>query len=143
MTSRPVLLLATAFGLAVLPAWAQTKPPQPAATAPAATAPAAKPTLSLPAASPTAAAAPSWNGSWSGAFGARSDIVVTISGDKVAGVALLGQPLTITASSITPTVASMSGPDFSLTLTKVSPASAQGSYENNRKEKASALFSKN
>jgi hypothetical protein len=143
MTSRLVLLLGAALGLAALPALAQTKPPQPAATAPAATAPAAKPTLSLPAASPAATAAPSWNGSWSGAFGARSDIVVTISGDKVAGVALLGQPLTVTTSNITPTTASMSGPDFSLTLTKVSPASAQGSYENNRKEKASALFSKN
>jgi hypothetical protein len=122
MTSRLVLLLGAAFGLAVLPVSAQTKPPPPGATAPT---------------------APSWNGSWSGAFGARSDIVVTISLDKVAGVALLGQPLTITASSITPTVASMSGPDFSLTLTRVSPASAQGAYENNRKEKASALFSKN
>ncbi len=143
MTSRLILLLGAALGLAVLPVSAQTKPPPPGATAPAATAPSAKPTLSLPAASPAAAAAPSWNGSWSGAFGARSDIVVTISGDKVAGVALLGQPLTITTSNITPTTASMSGPDFSLTLTKVSPASAQGSYENNRKEKASALFSKN
>jgi hypothetical protein len=124
MTSRLVLLLGAALGLAVLPVSAQTKPPPPGATAPTAT-------------------APSWNGSWSGAFGARSDIVVTISLDKVARVALLGQPLTITASSITPTVASMSGPDFSLTLTRVSPGSAQGAYENNRKEKASALFSKN
>ena len=143
MISRLVLLLGDALGLAVLPVSAQTKPPPPGATPPTATAPSSKPTLSLPAAGPTAAAAPSWNGSWSGAFGARSDIVVTISGDKVAGVALLGQPLTITASSITPTVASMSGPDFSLTLTKVGPANAQGAYENNRREKASALFSKN
>ena len=106
-------------------------------------APSAKPTLSLLAASQAAAAAPSWNGSWSGAFGARSDIVVTISGDKVAGIAWLGQPLTITTSSITPTTASMSGPDFSLTLTKVSPVSAQGAYGTNRQEKASALFSTN
>jgi len=129
MISRRALHLGAALGLAILPVSAQTKPPPPGATA---IAPSAKPTLSLPAASPTATAAPSWNGSWSGAFGARSDIVVTISGEKVAGVALLGQPLTITASSITPTVASMSGPDFSLTLTKVSPASAQGAFENIR-----------
>jgi hypothetical protein len=147
MMLRQVLLLAAALGLAMSPAWAQTKPPQPPATAPAAASPATRPTLSLPAASaattPAATAAPSWNGSWKGAFGARSDIVVTISADKVTGVALLGQPLTITSSSLTATTASVSGPDFSLTLTKVAPTSAQGAYENNRKEKASALFSKN
>jgi hypothetical protein len=107
----------------------QTKP---------ATPPAALPVLTLP-----GAAAPAWDGRWSGSFGARSDMVVTITKGSVSGVALLGQPLVVTSSSVSGDTVTASGPDFSLTLRKVAPTNAQGTYENNRKEKASALFSRN
>jgi len=87
--------------------------------------------------------ASSWNGRWAGAFGARSDIVVTITAGKVASVTLLGQPLTVATSAITGDSATMSGPDFSLSLKRVAPGSAQGTYENNRKERATALLTRN
>ncbi len=84
-----------------------------------------------------------WDGRWSGSFGARSDIVVNIAGNKVVSVTLIGQPLSISASMVSGNVVSMSGPDFLMTMTQVAPTNAQGTYENNRKEKATALLSRN
>jgi hypothetical protein len=129
------VLLATAAIQAILTvgSMAQTKPP-------GSTAPAAKPVLSLPAAAP--AAQPLWDGRWNGSFGARSDVSFTFSGERITGVAFLGQPMTVTSTSVTGGIATMSGPDFSLTLTRIGPASAQGIYENNRKEKAAVLLNK-
>lgn len=101
---------------------AQTKPP--AASAPAVT------------------AQPAWDGRWSGSFGARSDVSVTFSAERITGVSFLGQPLTVTSTSVNGGIATMSGPDFSLTLTRIGPSSAQGIYENNRKEKAAVLLNK-
>lgn len=114
--------------------YGQTKPP---GTNP----PPAKPVLSLPAAAaPVAQTA--WDGRWNGSFGARLDVSVTFSGERITGVSFLGQPLTITSTSVSGGIAAMSGPDFSLTLTRIGPASAQGIYENNRKEKAAVLLNK-
>lgn len=96
--------------------------------------------LSLPAVAPAAQQA--WDGRWNGSFGARSDISVTFSGERIIGVAFLGQPLTVTSTSVNGAIATMSGPDFSLTLTRIGPTSAQGIYENVRKEKAAVLLSK-
>lgn len=107
----------------------QTKPAAPASSSPV---------LTLP-----GVPAPTWDGRWSGSFGARTDMVVTIARGAVSGVALLGQPLVVTSSSVSGETVTASGPDFSLTLRKVAPTNAQGSYENNRKEKATALFSRN
>lgn len=127
------ILLAATVGLMlqIATGLAQTKPP--AATP-------AKSVLSLPAA-PAAQAA--WDGRWNGRFGARSDVSVTFSGERITGVSFLGQPLTVMSTSVNGAIAKMSGPDFSLTLTRIGPASAQGIYENNRKEKAAVLLSRN
>jgi hypothetical protein len=70
-------------------------------------------------------------------------MVTTISGEKITGASLLGQPLAMTSSSVSAGTASASGPDFSLSLTRVAPTSAQGAHENNRKATATALFSQN
>lgn len=112
---------------------AQTKPPS-------GNAPPPKPVLSLPAVAPAAQTA--WNGRWSGSFGARSDVSVTFSGERISGVSFLGQPMTVTSTSVNGGIATMSGPDFSLTLTRIGPNSAQGVYENNRKEKAAVLLTR-
>jgi hypothetical protein len=134
------LALAVAVTLMISPTetWSQTKPTT-ATTVPArpGTAPAATPSAA-PAAQPA-----SWDGRWSGSFGARSDIVVQIAAGKVTSVTLLGQPLTIASNSVSDGSATVSGPDFSLSLTRVAPTSAQGTYVNNRNEKATALLSRN
>ena len=83
-----------------------------------------------------------WDGRWNGSFGARADIVVNIAGNKVVSITLIGQPLWIATSTVSGSSVSISGPDFSLTMTRLAPTNAQGSYENNRKEKAAALLSK-
>jgi len=69
-------------------------------------------------------------------------MVATISGGKITGISLLGEPLVVTSSSVQASAAS-SGPDFSLTLTCVPPNSAKGTHENNPKEKTTALFGRN
>jgi hypothetical protein len=129
MTLRTLCLAAMAVLMSGTLCLGQTKPAAPAA---------ASPVLTLPGAVPS-----SWDGRWSGSFGARSDMVVTIARGTVSGVALLGQPLVVTTSSVSGDSVTAGGPDFSLTLRKVAPTNAQGTYENNRKEKASALFSRN
>lgn len=125
------LAATAALGLNALGALAQTKPPgQPP--------PGGKPVISMPAAT----VQPAWDGRWSGSFGARSDVSVTFSGERITGVSFLGQPLTVTSTSVSGGIATMSGPDFSLTLTRIGPTNAQGIYENNRKEKAAVLLTK-
>ncbi|MGL4438976.1 MAG: hypothetical protein ACRCUE_06865 [Bosea sp. (in: a-proteobacteria)] len=114
-------------------AFAQPKPP-------VGNVPSPKPVLSLPAKAPAAQSI--WEGRWSGSFGARSDVSVTFSGERITGVSFVGQPLTVTSTSVNGGIATMSGPDFSMTLTRIGPASAQGIYENNRKEKAAVLLNK-
>jgi uncharacterized protein with FMN-binding domain len=137
-TRRKILTGATAATLGILVfagfALAQTKPPAGGAAAP-------KPVLSMPAAA-APAAQPAWEGRWNGSFGARSDVSVTFSGERITGVSFLGQPLTVTSTSVAGGVATMSGPDFSMTLTRIGPTTAQGIYENNRKEKAAVLLNK-
>lgn len=135
MNWRSALAAFLVASIAAFSATAQQKPGGPVSGA----------ATAKPAAAPTGpiANATSWDGHWAGSFGARTDMVVTISGEKITGVSLLGQPLAVTSSSVSAGAASASGPDFSLSLTRVAPASAQGTYENNRKDKATALFSRN
>lgn len=124
----------------VLPAPAQTKPPAATLSAPS-TKPAAPAQEAAKQEIATLEAA-TWDGRWSGSFGARSDIVVEIVGNKTVSVTLIGQPLSIASSTVSGNAISISGPDFSMTMTRVAPANAQGTYENNRKEKATALLSR-
>jgi hypothetical protein len=128
-----VILIAAVAAALAMPdmAGAQTKPPG---------TPPAKPVSTLPAAAPVAQ--PAWDGRWSGSFGARSDVSVTFSGERITSVSFLGQPMTVTSTSVNGGIATLSGPDFALTLTRIGPTSAQGIYENNRKEKAAVLLSK-
>jgi hypothetical protein len=86
------------------------------------------------------AGAASWDGRWAGAFGARSDLVVTITGGKVTAATLLGQPLMMTASAVGATEVTVSGPTFALTLTRQTVTAAQAVYTNNRNERATALM---
>jgi hypothetical protein len=126
------IALSVVFSMALtLPSSSQVKPPGVA------------PPVSASKPAPPVQQAIIWDGRWSGSFGARSDIVVNISGNKVVSVTLIGQPLSIAASTVAGNAVSISGPDFSMTMTQVAPANAQGTYENNRKEKATALLSKN
>jgi cytoskeletal protein RodZ len=120
---------------------------QPAGARPAATAPVAA-TPANPAAA-AAGAQPStvsqtllWEGRWSGTFGARTDMTITVSGGRVTAVTLLGQPMTITTSTVTAMAASASGPEFRIDLARFTATAGQGIYENARREKAIAAFQK-
>ncbi len=130
MPIRQISLMMVFSMAFVLPSAAQTKP---SGTTPSASP--AKPATS-------AQQDMSWDGRWSGSFGARSDIIVSIAGNKVVSVTLIGQPLSVSSSAVSGNAVSISGPDFSMTMTRVAPTSAQGTYENNRKDKATALLSK-
>ncbi len=134
MRRHTVLAVLLAASFAAVTANAQQKPGGP---------PSGVTTAKPAAALAPAATATSWDGHWNGSFGARTDMVVMISGEKITGISLLGQPLAVTSSSVSAGAANAGGPDFSLSLTRVAPNSAQGTYENNRKEKATALFSRN
>ena len=126
----PVVLAAAICTMS--PLYAQPKPP---------TGPAPKPAMAVTVPDKPAAVPP-WDGRWNGTFGARSDVAVLISSEKVTGVTILGQPMAVSSATISGLIATISGPDFSLTMTRIGPTNATGVYENNRKEKASVLLTR-
>lgn len=81
-----------------------------------------------------------WDGAWTGSFGARTDVVADVVAGKVVAVKILGQDLSIGRCEVTAAAVNVSGPDFSLELTRVSEDDARGAYVNRRKERASTLF---
>jgi hypothetical protein len=135
-SARPTLSLPSAAGPA-----AGAGQPAAAISPPTAARPAAAPAASAATASP-AAQVQAWEGRWTGVFGARTDMTVTISGGKVTAVAVLGQPLTVVSSTVTPMTVSASGPDFKIDLARFTVTAGQGIYENARQEKAIAAFQK-
>jgi hypothetical protein len=81
-----------------------------------------------------------WDGAWAGSFGARTDIVAIVAGGEVVAVKILGQELSIASFEMTAAAVKVAGPDFSLELTRASEVDARGTYVNQRRERASALF---
>jgi hypothetical protein len=101
-------------------------PPRPPVVAPAAPAP----------------QPPSWDGTWSGSFGARLDVAVTISGQRVTGVTFFGAPAPVISSTVSGNTVNITLSDFSLSMTRFTATAAQSIYENRRNEKAVTLLNK-
>ncbi len=84
----------------------------------------------------------SWDGTWRGSFGARADLVLIFEEGDLVEALFLGQPMQVALRSGDDERVVLSGPDGSLTLTRMTGGSAQAIYVNLMGKKASALLTR-
>lgn len=83
-----------------------------------------------------------WDGEWRGEFGARSDIAILVISGRVASASILGNELPIARSELDGKSGTLTGPDGSIDLVRLSPSTAQAVYVSNSGKKATALLTR-